>query len=284
MGPDVVRPFLDDPDFTVQFGPANNWALQNIYPNLWTETMDDGSPNPFLDVRVRHAANHAVNRQSLIDNLLLGVGEQSLVAHSSTQGYPTPEQKQEVTYAYDPERARALLAEAGYPDGFDTPFHWTPDWGGSYIEDMVLAVAQDLTAVGIRTELVSLPAGDYFSEAYARGRDQAPPGLYWFWASPVPDIAHPWDCCAGPDGFFALSPPTDPSVHELYLAQRVEQDPARRLQMITELILEHARQAYFIFIVEPVDGILTRGDVNWPKGGRFGVLDFPNTYAVQRHI
>ena len=68
--------------------------------------MDDGSPNPFLDVRVRRAANHAINRQSLIDNLLLGVGEQGLVAHSFTPGYPTPEQRREVTYAYDPERAR----------------------------------------------------------------------------------------------------------------------------------------------------------------------------------
>ena len=284
VGPDIARPFLDDPDFTVQWGPAVLWGIQVIQPNLYAETLDDGSPNPFRDVRVRQAANHAVNRQSLIDNLLLGIGEQSLVAHSVTQGYPTPEQKQEVTYAYDPERARALLAEAGYPDGFDIPLYWTPDFGGAYISDMVLAVAQDLNAVGIRADLRAIPVGEYFTDAYTRGGPDAPPGLYWFWGSPNPDIGHPWECCAGPRGFFGVAVPPEPDMDELFLAQRLEQDPARRLEMITELILEHARRAYYIYIVEPPDGILTRSDVNWPKGGRYGILSFYNTYAVQRHI
>ena len=43
LGPDVVGPFVDDPDFTVQFVPAEEWSTLNIYPNLWAETMDDGS-------------------------------------------------------------------------------------------------------------------------------------------------------------------------------------------------------------------------------------------------
>ncbi len=283
VGPDIAEQYLDDPDFTLQWGAPLTWGLQHIQPNLYRETMDDGSPNPFLDVRVRRAANHAVNRQVLIDNLLLGVGEQSLVAHSTAQGYPTPEQKQEVTYAYDPERARALLAEAGYPDGFDIPLYWTPDWGGSYIEDMVLAVAQDLNAVGIRVEPMSLGAGDYFSDAYTRGKDQAPPGLYWFWGSPNPDVGHPWECCGGPRGFFSLAAPPEPDMDEMFLAQRVEQDPDRRLEMIAEFILEHARRAYYIYIVEPPDGVLSRSDVNWPKGGRLGLLNFSSTYAAQRH-
>ena len=284
LGPETVKPFLDDPDFTVQFQAAAAWSLQNVYPNLWTQTMDDGSPNPFLDLRVRQAGNHAVNRQALIDSFLLGVGEQALFAFSGIQGYPTPEQKREVLFDYDPERARALMAEAGYPDGFDTPLYYTPDWGGSYISDMVLAVAQDLTAVGIRAEPVSVPITDYFTDAYTRGRETAKPGLMWFFANTVPDVASMWDCCAGPDGFYTLSPPLDPSLHELFLAQKVEQDPARRLEMITELLLEHARQAYYIFIVEPPDGVLTRGDVNWPKGGRIGTLWGGTAFAAQKHI
>ena len=148
----------------------------------------------------------------------------------------------------------------------------------------MLAVAQDLTAVGIRTESVALPAGDYFTDAYSRGRDQAPPGLFWFWGSPAPDIGQPWECCAGPRGFFSIANPPEPDMDEMLLEQKVEQDPARRLEMITEFILEHARPAYMIFIVEPPDGILTRSDVNWPKEGRFGVLDYPRTYAAQRHV
>ena len=71
---------------------------------------------------------------------------------------------------------------------------------------------------------------------------------------------------------------------EMFLAQRVEQDPERRLEMIAEFILEHARRAYYIYIVEPPDGVLSRSDVNWPKGGRLGLLNFYSTYSAQRRI
>ena len=283
LGPETVKPFLDDPDFTVQFQSGTN-TLHHIYPNLYAQTMDDGSPNPFLDLRVRQAANHAVNRQALIDGFLLGQGEQGLFAFSGVQGYPSPEQKREVLFDYDPDKARALLAEAGYPDGFDIPLYWTPDYGGSYIADMVLAVAQDLATVGIRTDLRSIPAGEYFTDAYTRGGPNALPGLFWFIANNVSDIGSMWDCCTGPGGFYTLSDPLDPGLHELYLAQKVEIDLDRRLEMIAELLLWHAREAYFIFIVEPPEGVLTRSDVNWPKGGRVGTLWGGTAFAAQKHI
>ena len=287
LGPDNVKPFLDDPDFTVQFQPADGWTIQVVYPNLFPETMADGSPNPFLDIRVRQAANHAINRQSIIDNLLLGQGEYPLFAFTGVNGYPTPEQKQEVQYDYDPERARQLLAEAGYADGFDIPLYWTHEHGGTYEADLVLAVTQDLTAVGIRAEPRSILGGDYFTDAHVTGGPDLPAGLYWFWANVVGDVGAMWDCCAGPESFFMRlngEGVQDPALHELYLAQRIEQDRERRLVMITELFLEHARQAWLIFIVEAPDAVLTRSDVNWPKGGCYGRLWGATTFAIQRRI
>ena len=270
LGPDVVAPFVDDPDFTVQFTKTGQL---NIYINLWQQTMDDGSPNPFLDLRVRQAANHAINRQALIDNLLLGVGQQSMFAFSGIGGYPTAEQKQEVLFDYDPERARALMAEAGYADGFDVPMYIAESAEsvfGSYGPDIALAVEQELNAVGIRAELRQIPVSEYFTDAYTRGRENAPPGLFFFGANTVLDVGSMWECCTGPDGFFTLSPPLDPSLEELYQALKVEPDAERRTAMATELLLEHARQAYFIFLVEPPAGTLTAADVNWPLGGPFG--------------
>ena len=287
LGPNHVAPYADDPDFAVQFQPAGPWAIQVLYPNLFPETMPDGSPNPFLDLRVRQAANHAINRQSIIDNLLLGQGTYPLFAFTGVNGYPSPEQKQEVQYDYDPERAKQLLAEAGYADGFDIPLYWTTDWGGAYEADMVLAVVQDLTAVGIRAHEESTLLAEYLTDAYVRGGRDSPPGLYWFWANNNRDVGSMWDCCAsGESDFFELNGEGvhDPALQELYLAQRAEQDPARRLELITELFLEHARQAWLIFIVEAPDAVLTRGDVNWPKGGRAGYLFGGSTYSVQRHI
>ena len=285
LGPNNVEPYLDDPDFTVQFQPAISATVQVIYPNLYPQTMPDGSPNPFLDFRVRRAANHAINRQSIIDNLLLGQGHYPLFTFSGVYGYPTAEQRAEVEYNYDPELARQLMAEAGYADGFDVPLYWTTDFGGAFMADISLAVAQDLSAVGIRTHDEAALVGDYFSDAYVIGGPNRPVGLYWMWANIVRDIGSMWDCCVGPESFFTKlggEGVMDPALHELYLAQRAELDPERRSAMTSELMLEHARQAWLVFITEAPSTLLTQADVNWPKGGRTGFMWGGTAFAIQR--
>lgn len=285
LGPNNVAPYVDDPNFTVQFQPAVGQTIQVIYPNLYPQTMPDGSPNPFLDFRVRRAANHAINRQSLIDNLLLGQGHYPLFTFSGVHGYPSDEQRAEVEYNYDPELARQLMAEAGYADGFEVPLYYTTDWGGAFMSDMALAVAQDLAAVGIRTQPEVALVADYFSDAYLIGGPNRPVGLYWMWANIVRDIGSMWDCCVGPESFFTKTNGEgvmDPALHELYGAQQTELDPTRREEMIAELMLEHARQAWFIFIVEAPGAVLTRSDVNWPKGGRTGFMWGGTAFAIQR--
>ncbi len=75
-----------------------------------------GLTTPFADVRVRRAVNLAVDRQTIIDNLLGGVGFPGMsAANRNTFGY-NPDLK---PYPFDPAEARRLLTEAGYPDGFD---------------------------------------------------------------------------------------------------------------------------------------------------------------------
>ncbi|MCY3570779.1 MAG: ABC transporter substrate-binding protein [Chloroflexi bacterium] len=282
VGVNAAKPYIDDPNFTVQFQPGAGWSVHNIYPNLWQETTPDGDPNPFLDIRVRQAANHAINRRAIIDNLFLGVGDMSMLVYSGVPGYPSPEEKAEVVFDYNVEKAKQLMAEAGYEDGFDVPLYYTPDWGGDVVADLVLVASQDLAQIGIRVTPVPTLGSEYFTPQYSSGRDAAPWGLYWFYANAVPDIGSMWECCGGADGFFTISPPQDPRLQELYLAQRVEQDPDRRLEIISELLLEHTRQATFIFIVEPPDTVVTRADVNYPKGGRVGNLNFLMTFAIQR--
>ena len=286
IGSTTAAPFVDDPDFTVQFQAGRSFSVHNLMPNLYHKTMQDGSPNPFLDIRVRRAANHAINRQAIIDNLFLGVGEQSLMVYQGVPGYPSAEQKQEVIFEYDVEKAKALMAEAGYADGFDIKLFWTPDWGGELSADLALLVAQDLQAVGIRVEPVSVLVGDYATEQYALNAHSLipEPGLYWWWANTVPDIASLWECCTADGGFFSQGPPVDPGMQELFEQQKVEQDPERRLEMTTELLLWHAREASFVFLVEPPDAVITRSNVNWPKGGRLGQLNFDTHWSVQKAL
>ena len=90
--------------------------------NYRSDLADRYDPNvPVTNIKVREAINRAVNRQEILDTLFRGNGElQSVWAyHPALPGYDASWSDQfEDKYGYDPERAKELLAEAGYPDGF----------------------------------------------------------------------------------------------------------------------------------------------------------------------
>ena len=285
LGVNAVAPFIDDPDFTVQFVPGPGWTIHNIFPNLWKETREDGTPNPWMDERVRIAANLTINRAAIAEGLLLGVEPiEPMWGYRGVIGYPSEEDARAADWGYDLERARALLAEAGYPDGFEETLYYTPDWGGDLQEDLVLTTAQMLTEGGIRITPVSLPATEYFTDAYSRGgpTGTAPVALYWFWANYMADPSVMWTCCTNFEGFFTMAIHGDPVLDEIYAQVKIERDPEVRNELTSELFLRHKRGAWFINVIEPPDGVLTRGDVNWPVGGPFGSLGFLNTYSIQK--
>ena len=78
------------------------------------------SENPFQKLEVRRAVAHAIDRESISRNL---VGGQSRVIHSHCFPSQFGCTDDVVTYEYDPEKAKALLAEAGYPNGFEIELH-----------------------------------------------------------------------------------------------------------------------------------------------------------------
>lgn len=100
---------------------------------------------PLADVRVRQALNMAIDRQAIIDAVMNGLADP---ANSPTG--PVSGRVDFEPYAYDPDEARRLLAEAGYPDGFDLTLHTS---NGRYLKDQESAEALQayLNAVGIRT-------------------------------------------------------------------------------------------------------------------------------------
>ncbi|WP_246040591.1 ABC transporter substrate-binding protein [Roseovarius arcticus] len=126
-----------------RFTVLNESTMRVGYLSMDAAGRSSMDPNPFTDVRVRQAVNHAIDRQALVDNLLKG---KSKVV--STACYPSQFGcSQDVTnYDYDPEKAKALLAEAGYEDGFSTEFYAYRD--REYAE----AISSYLNAVGIQTD------------------------------------------------------------------------------------------------------------------------------------
>jgi len=110
------------------------------------------SEPPFNDLRVRQAINYAIDRKAITDQLLQGICIPSDNMVFPTSGIYTPEQR----YTYDPDKAKALLAEAGYPDGFSTKIR-VPTSGSSMLIPVPMAewIQRDLAKVGVKMEILS---------------------------------------------------------------------------------------------------------------------------------
>ncbi|MBF8177979.1 ABC transporter substrate-binding protein [Herminiimonas contaminans] len=119
--------------------------------------------NPLRDVRVRQAISKSINRKALVDRTMEGLAvPASNIVAPGLLGYNDALKVE----TYDPEGAKKLLAEAGYPNGFALTLHGPND---RYINDaqVVQTVAQFLNRIGIQTKVVTLPLSVYFSKARA---------------------------------------------------------------------------------------------------------------------
>lgn len=130
-------------------------------------TDKQGQPlprNPLADLRVRQALSLAISRQGMVERLLQGQGRAAdQFAAPALQGRapglpPLP---------YDPARARALLAEAGHPEGFRPTIHSPNGWFAGDSEVMQ-AIAQGWTRIGVETRVEVLPPANLFSRATNR--------------------------------------------------------------------------------------------------------------------
>lgn len=117
-----------------------------------------GKPNPFKDFRVRKAIAHAIN----LDDIIKYVMEGSAYPASQLNGpYATGHNPNIKRPAYDPALAKKLLAEAGYPNGFEATFDTPND---RYINDQQVAeaITAQLAKVGIRLKVIATPKAVFF--------------------------------------------------------------------------------------------------------------------------
>ena len=117
--------------------------------------------NPLKDARVRKAISKAINRAAIVEKVM--EGEAVAAGQLLPEGMfgTTPRLKVE---PYDPEGARKLLAEAGYPNGFGLTVH-SPN--NRYVNDakVAQAVAQMLTRIGIATKVEAMASATFFPQA-----------------------------------------------------------------------------------------------------------------------
>ncbi|HYR00341.1 MAG TPA: ABC transporter substrate-binding protein [Casimicrobiaceae bacterium] len=117
--------------------------------------------NPLKDPRVRKAISKAINRPAIVDKVMEG---EAIPSGQLVADFLFGATKNLKVEPYDPEGAKKLLAEAGYPDGFGLTIH-APN--NRYVNDAKIAqaVAQMLTRVGIDTKVVAMPSSTFFTQA-----------------------------------------------------------------------------------------------------------------------
>lgn len=131
---------------------------------------------PFDDVLVRQALNHAIDVEALIRTLRAKAARRAYGPVPPALRGPDPA----AVYRYRPERARALLAEAGYPDGFAMEI-WQKE--NPEVGRLLEAVQAYLAAVGVRASIVSRDWGA-FKDAVNRGSADA---FFLDWLADYPD-------------------------------------------------------------------------------------------------
>ncbi len=145
------------------------------------ETTDE---NPFADVRVRQAVAHAVNVPAILQTIMRGsAAEVSQLVSPAMGGYSDALAARP---AFDPEKAKSLLAAAGYGDGFSFGLKCPND---RYLNDEAVcqAVTGMLAKVGITAELDAMPVSAYWPELRADNYDMYLLG----WSPGTLDAEHP---------------------------------------------------------------------------------------------
>ena len=257
---DVAEPYRDNPNFKVLYQPSGQPSHYIMFNTHDSVAEVDGVPNPFLDIRVREAANLAINRQEIIDGLLTGTEGPAFGPYRGTIGYPG-EALESRYHGYDPDRAKALLAEAGYPDGLDIDLHIVTDFQ-PIVPIMALPVQEYLEAVGIRTTIKEYLSSEYFRTV----RTFELPGMFWFFTNTIAEPETVIGSGVTESGFYAVSVYPETEIEELYQAQNQALDPGERARLLEDLYVTFYDNYSWLFLTEVSAATITSANVNWPVG------------------
>ncbi len=199
----------------------------------WLDFAEQWDPkSPWHDKRVRLAANHALDRQAINEAACLGFCPPTAVIIPRVMDFAL----QTEPLPYDPKKAKELLKEAGYPNGFDAgelapipPFYVMGE-----------AVVNYLNAVGIRVKMRTMERAAF----YTAWKEKKLPGLSIVGAGASGNAATRVEAFIYSKGTYAYG--GYPDIDELFQQQAVERDKAKRealLHRIQQLTMERVMYA-----------------------------------------
>lgn len=201
---------------------------------------------PFDDVRVRQAVNYGVDKDSL--NTAVFAGQADLaksIVPPIVDGY-NPSFYQ---YDYNPEKAKALLAEAGYPDGITEPIELLYADAFWHQEPVAIQVADQLKRIGINIK----PVRTTTSDMRAKGSPKEMSMCFFTWEDGpiVLDPVYSMFLMSHSKGVSNRAAYNNPKVDELIDAARSELDAEKRLKMMDEAQKLWVEDAPWILTVYP---------------------------------
>jgi peptide/nickel transport system substrate-binding protein len=151
LGPEHVPDLQKDPRFSVIIGETTNDVILAM----------NNSRKPYADARVRRALTHAINKPEVVKGAMFGLGR---VLGSNVDPLNPYFVDLANAMPYDPEKARKLLAEAGYPNGFEAVLRLAPQYYYTVRTGEIL-VGQ-LQKVGVRVKIEQIEWGQWLSRVW----------------------------------------------------------------------------------------------------------------------
>ena len=205
--PENLPQFEADPRFQVLVGSTEGETILSTNNKM----------PPFDNVKVRQAVAHAIDRQAIIDGAMFGLGTPigtHFAPHNPAYVDLTGQSN------YDPAKAKALLAEAGFADGFETTLHLPPP---SYARRGGEIIAAQLAEVGIKAEITNVEWAQWLESVF-RGKN---------FGLTIVSHTEPMDIgiYANPEYYFQYD---NPDFQSLIAKLNTTADPAMRTSMMQE--------------------------------------------------
>jgi peptide/nickel transport system substrate-binding protein len=214
---------LDGPDAEgLQHVPGVRIVATKHASIFWIEFPKQWDPtSPWHDIRLRQAVNYALDRKDINQAACLGFCPPAGVIVPRVMEYAL----QVDAPPYDPEKAKKLLADAGYPNGFDAgDFAAIPGF-----PTVAEAVVNDLNAVGIRVRFRQMERASF----YAAWLEKKLPALYMTASGNSGNAASRVESFIWSKGAYANG--GYPDIDELFLQQSGERDATKREAMLDKI-------------------------------------------------
>ena len=197
---------------------------------------------PFDDKRIRQALNYAIDREVLNQALSVGLGEPTSTILPKSHWASDPEAAS--YYSYNPEKAKQLLAEAGYPDGIDIHCLGLPDQSSIQMQEIIL---EQVKKAGIRLNIERSAADVLLGRFFGPAKEGAAAMISW---SGRPDPSQSFQQLYAKGSFYNTGGGETPGVEEAIETTRGSVDLDERKKAfaaIQKLVVEEALSVPLLF-------------------------------------